>query len=527
MNSKHSFSQQSVARSAGTFGAVTMLSRVMGLVRDMVSASLFGTSGVWDAFVIAFTIPNMFRMMLGEGALSGAFIPLFSKYLHEQGEKSAWEFANKVLTSLSIALIGIILIGWCILGGLLYVDLSDRIHEVILLSIMLLPYMFFICIVGVLMGILNTFYRFVITAFGPVMLNVVMIAAMIILVKIQFWTIHTKVVILTLSVLAGGVCQFGSHFWIARKEGLRYRFIFSIRDESMRQIWLLMVPAVLGLSITQINLVVNRLLALAIGEGAASTLYYSNRLIQLPIGVFGVALATTSFPLMAKHAAQNDLTEFRKVLTHVLKLMLFISIPATIGLMALSLPIIRMIFERNQFDTSSTIDTANVLMFYSLGLVAYCSNITLTRGFYSFQDTKTPVRIGLISLVVNVVLNIALMVPLKQGGLALATSISAFVGFFMMIHALIKKTGSFLTPDLFHTLKTSFVSSVVMAVVSYGSAKIFSTLTGSRTWNNIISGIVPVIIGCGVYLIMAYLLKSEELHSVLRIFKLRLKRTQK
>ncbi len=519
MSSEQNFSKQSMTRCAGTFGAVTMLSRVLGLVRDILSAGLFGTSSAWDAFVIAFTIPNMFRMMLGEGALAGAFIPLFTKYLHEQGKGHAWRFTNRVISILSVVLVVIIIAGWALFALLFRLDISPRLHEVIILSAILLPYMFFICNVGLLMGVLNAFYHFFLPAFAPVMLNVVLIVIMLGLAHISLWSVRAKIIVVAFGVLLGGIIQFSSHFVMARKKGLKYRFMMSLSDEGVKKVWLLMLPAVIGLSINQINLVVDRFLAYIIGEGAASTLYYSNRLIQLPVGVFGVALATTSFPLLAHHVAKKQMGDFKSVLEHVLKMMIFIAVPATVGLMVLSVPIIRMIFERRQFDVASTAMTAQVLFFYSIGLVAYCCNKTIIRAFYSLQDTKTPVRIGLISLLLNVVLNLILMVPLKQSGLALSTSITAFVGFFLLLRSMREKIGGFITPDIFRTLRISLVSALVMAFASYGSLILFRSVTQSNTANNIITGIAPVCLGGAVYVFMAYVQKSSELYKLIRMLR--------
>jgi len=523
MNSDQKITHKSITKSAGVFGAITMLSRVLGLVRDVLSATLFGTSRTWDAFVIAYTIPNMFRTLLGEGALTGAFVPLFTRYLHQDGEKKAWSFVNKVLTILSIILILIILVSWIGSGIILQFNLSLRMREIVILSIVLFPYMFFICDVALFMGILNSFYHFFLPAFSPVIQNIVFIVVMIALVKITFLSLWVKVLILSAGIAFGGVLQFVSHYMMCAKHGMKYKFDFDIRDEGVKKVWTLMIPSVLGLSIYQINLVVDRFLAYIIGEGAASCLYYSNRLIQLPIGLFGVALATTSFPLLSHHAATKKFDDYKNVLSKVLQMMVFIALPASAGLMILSYPIIRMIYEHNEFGRESTVTTASALAFYSIGLAAYCCSKVVIRAFYSLQDTKTPVKIGVITLAVNVILNLILMVPMKQSGLALATSITAFIGLFLMIRNMNKKIGTIFTPELFRSIKISSVSTLAMSIFSYFTYLYLNAILPASKTAFLTAGLVPVAVGAAIYMASAFLFRSEELGELLAIIKNKLK----
>ncbi len=518
MNSDRKFSRRSLVRSAGMFGSVTMVSRVLGLIRDVLSAGLFGTTAIWDSFVIAFTIPNMFRMLLGEGALAGAFVPVFTEYLHKKGESQAWHFANKVISLLSLVLLVIVVVGWCGCGVVLQFDISSRLRDILVLSMVLLPYLFFICNVGLLMGILNAFYHFFLPAFNPIILNVVLISFILGLNQLGDISLRSKAVILSFAVILGGILQFASHFMLVKKKGLSYKFSFSLSDEGVRKVWTLMLPAVIGLSITQLNLMVDRFLAYLIGAGSASFLYYSNRLIQLPVGVFGVALASTSFPLLADNVVTGKMDEFKNNLSHVIRMMLFIAIPATCGLIVLGKPIIRMIFEHNEFDSFSTSSTAIALSYYSIGLVAFCCNKIIIRAFYSLQDTKTPVRIGLLALGLNVVLNLILMVPLRHGGLALSTSITAFISFFLLLWKMKKRIGVFLDRSFFRSIRISVVSSLLMTISIYMGYSYLSMTFKNGLWNNILVGGVSVLIGSGVYFLSSYLLKSEEINDLFRMF---------
>ncbi len=518
MNSDKKFSRRSLVRSAGLFGSVTMVSRVLGLVRDVLSAGLFGTTAVWDSFVIAFTIPNMFRMLLGEGALAGAFVPVFTEYLHKKGESEAWHFANRVITLLSLVLVAIVIAGWCGCGLILQFEISSRLRDILILSMILLPYLFFICNVGLLMGILNTFYHFFLPAFNPIILNIVLISFILGLNRLASVSLGTRAVILSCGVIVGGILQFASHFMLVKRKGLSYKFSFDLSDRGVKKVWTLMLPALVGLSITQLNLMVDRFLAYLIGAGAASFLYYSNRLIQLPVGVFGVALASTSFPLLTHNAVSGKMDEFKDNLSHVIRMMLFIAIPATFGLIILSKPIIRMIFEHNEFDSFSTSSTAVSLIYYSIGLGAFCCNKIIIRAFYSLQDTKTPVRIGLFSLCLNVILNLLLMIPLKHGGLALSTSITAFVSFFLLLGNLKKKIGGFLDKSFFRSIRVSAVSSLMMMIAVYWGYSYLATIFKVGLWGNIIVAGGGVLIGSATYFLSSYLLKSEEIDSLFRMF---------
>ena len=304
------------------------------------------------------------------------------------------------------------------------------------------------------------------------------------------------------------------------KKGLKYSF--SLRfSEGVKRVWLLMLPAIIGLSITQINLMVDRFLAFKIGEGVASSLYYSNRLIQLPIGVFGVALATVSFPLLAHHAASKSMNDFKQVLSNVLKITIRVALPATAGLLLFAYPIIRMIFEHKEFDSSSTAKTAFALSFYCLGLIGYCSNKIIIRAFYSLQDTVTPVRIGLVGLTVNIILNLILMIPLKGGGLALSTSITAFLSFFLLIFYLKKKIGSFLNHDFFRSIKITLVCTLVMAFCSFVCYRLMSGWMEPVGIYNIIFGFVPVCVGIAVYILCLFVIDKSELDELLHLFHLK------
>ncbi len=510
-------------RSAGLFGVLTMISRILGFVRDRLFAGLFGTSVYADAFIIAFTIPNMFRMLLGEGALSGAFIPVFTKKLHDDGEDSAWLFANRMLTILSVVLILLILLVCLILGGFLFFDISLRMREIVILSIILLPYMFFICNVGLLMGVLNTFYHFFLPAFAPAILNAIIIVTLLVLQFANHLHEHTQVVIVSFSVLFGGFVQFMLHILAANKKGMKYRFSLKI-SQGVKQVWFLMLPAILGLSITQINLVVDRLLALMIGTGVTSCLYYSNRFIQLPIGVFGVAIATASFPMLAKYASANKIADFKYVLSQSLKMTFMIALPATAGLMAMSYPVVRMLFEHKQFDSQASQATAFVLFFYCIGLVGYCSNKVIIRGFYSLHDTVTPMRIGLLGLAMNIVLNLLLMIPLKGGGLALSTSVTAVVTLFLLGYALHKKIGTFLSEDFYRAVAGSLVCSIIMGVLVYAFYLILEHVIPQMPVKILITGLVPVVCGAVAYMGMMYFLNKEDVLKILEIFRIRKRR---
>lgn len=432
-----------IARAAGVVSGATLLSRILGFARDLIIAKAFGAGPATDAFFAAFRLPNMLRELLGEGALSAAFIPVFTESFAARGRESAWRLAWTVLTLLAVLLIlvsvvGILLAPWLIrLLAPGFQGMPSTHDLAVSLTRIMFPYILFIGVAALFMAILNSQGHFAAPALSPAMLNVAMIACALFLTPY----VDPPILALAIGVLIGGVAQLLIQIPVVWKHGMGAHRGIDFGDPAVGRIARLMTPGVAGLAVTQINVFVGTLLASLMGEGGISILYYAFRLIQLPIGVFGVAIATAAFPAMARQAANRSLEEVGATVAYAIRLVLFVTLPAMVGLMVFRVPIIQLLFERGAFTRTVSLATAEVVLFYAFGLGAYVSNRILVPAFYSLQDTATPVKIGMVAVIVNMTLSLLLMRPMGLAGLALATALSSFVNLGLLLIALRRRLG--------------------------------------------------------------------------------------
>lgn len=492
-----------VTRPAAVFSGFTIISRILGLVRDILAASIFGASVFWDAFVVAFTFPNLFRRIFGEGALNAAFVPVFSEYMHEHGKKEAWRVANIIVTLLTVVLI-VLCLG--VFGVLTFTrfffPLSERLDLILKLSQIVFPYVIFICLIGLFMGILNTFHHLVVPALSPVIFNIVIITGLLSTRKLAP---DTQVILLAFAVLIAGFIELGIHIPVLRNKGMHYRSLFIWKHPAVKKILWLMAPMVLGFGITQVNIVVDRFLALWLGTGKVSTLYFGNRIMQLPLGIFGVAMAVASLSVMSKQAVRKDLTALKDTLNYSLRIVFFISLPACAGLIVLRNPIVRILFERKAFTSLDTSSCSMVVLCYSLGLFAYLGLKIVTQCFYALQDTRTPVKIGVVMVGLNLVLNLILMIPLKEAGLALATSICAVVNMSLLLILLSKKLKGFYFRNLSYSFIRSGLSALIMGIGCWFLAE--------KVWKidkNIFLLLGIILIGLVLYFLTSIFLGAKE-----------------
>ncbi len=416
-------------KSTAITGGMTLISRISGFLRDAIMARFVGTSIAADAFFVAFRIPNFLRRIFGEGAFSQAFVPVFSEYRVRGKAEETQVFIDHVAGILALALFVVTLIGVivapilvAILAPGFTVDPSKFAVTVDMLRITF-PYLLFVSLVAMAGGILNTYGRFGVPAFTPVLLNLSLIGAILWLAPY----LSNPVMALAWGVFIAGVVQLLFQLPFLARLGLLPRPRVALHDEGVRRVFTLMAPAIFGSSVAQINLLVNTLLASFLVTGSVSWLYYSDRLLEFPMGVFGIALATVVLPhLSQKHAAKSK-EEFSNTLDWALRLALFIGLPAMVGLLVLSGPMLITLFRYGAF-TAYDVDMAQQsLLAFSVGLPAFILIKILAPGFYARQDMKTPVRIGIIAVIVNIGLSLALVLPLAHTGLALATSLAGFV----------------------------------------------------------------------------------------------------
>ena len=495
-------------KSTGVIGSATAVSRVLGFVRDIVIANFFGTAVYAQAFVVAFRIPNLLRDLVGEGATNAAFVPVLTEELTKKGRDEFFRLAQVILNILFLSLLALTAIG--ILASPVIVRLiapgfladEAKFQVTVALTRVLFPFLLLVGLWAYAMGVLNTLGKFAAAAFGPCLLNLSMILC-------AMW-FGENVFGLATGVLAGGLLQLAIQVPSLYASGWKARFSFEFSHPKAKQAGILLVPRALGACVYQVNVFVSTILASlssVVGEGAVAALYYANRVWQMPLAVFGIALAQAALPAMSRHVAANDTARLKETLSFSLKFLFFILIPSSAGLMALSEPITRTLFERGAFTHYSTAITSSALFFYATGLVA-CGGIKiLVSAFYAMHDTMTPLKTAAAALAVNLILNIALMFPLRTGGLALATSVSAVFNFAMLYVMLQKRIGDFGTGAIVSSFLKVTLSGVVMASALKGLTWYWPEMTVLRLGLSIAAGIA-------VFAIAAFVFDVKELKEV-------------
>ncbi len=516
-----------VVKAAGIVGALTMVSRVFGLVRDMVIAAFFGASWMTDAFWIAFRIPTTLSRLLGEGSLTASFVPVFTEYLHKKTKDEALDLAYNAFTILSIILTFVSVLGIIfspfIISIIGYGFISDprQFALAVFLNRLMFPYIFIISLGALCMGILNSFRRFASPALSPVMWNISIIAAALGLRSF----FAEPITALAVGVLIGGMLQLALQWPFLRKCGVKLKFRFNFRHPGLKQIGLLMIPAMLGAGITTINVFVSSTLASMLPGGSVTYLFYADRIMELPLGVFAIAIGTAVLPSFSRHVAAGNMDELKSSISFSLRLMLFLTIPSTFALMALNLPIISVLFQRGAFNTQAAIYTSQALFFYGMGLWAFSIVRVFVQSFYSLQDAKWPMRAAIIAFVINLIFSLALMYPMKHKGLALANSLSAVFNVFILSFVLRRKIGKFLDSSFYISILKIITSGVIMI----GAILLIDYFLPWNTYANFKTRLIyltcTIVFGAGVFFTSAYLLKSPESHSLVNMLKNRLTRS--
>ena len=461
-----------VARAAGVVGAATLLSRVMGYVRDMVMSWAFGTSAAADAFYVAYRIPNLLRELLAEGSMSAAFIPVFTETLTKGTKEEARHLANAVFARLLVILvivtgIGIIFAPYivkAIAWGWKIENQREKFLMASTLTQMMFPYLLFIGLAALAMGMLNSLRSFLYPALSPVMLNVMTIGSVVLLAP----RMPEPIMGAAIGVVLGGMCQFLIQLPGLRKQGMMLKPQFSPSHPGVRKIGKLAVPVLLSSSVTQLNIFISTILASFLATGSITFLFYGMRFIHFPLGIFGVAIATAVLPTLSAQAAKQEMEDFRDTLSLGLRLVFFIMFPAMAGLIMLRVPIVNLLLEHGEFNRMSTIGTASALLYYAVGLWAFAGVRVLSQAFYSLQDTKTPVRIAMLALAANIVLSVVLIqTPLQHGGLALANSLAAALNITLLTKRLRKKIGRMDGRRIFASLLKIVPASIVMGAIGW------------------------------------------------------------
>jgi len=512
--------KEKVTRAAWIVSSATLLSRLLGFVRDMVVAYFFGAGLSADAFFVAFRIPNLLRRLVAEGALTVSFIPVFTDYLTNRSREEAFALARVILTFLSLVLVILSILG-VLLAPLIvrvfapgFTAAPDKFALTVLLTRILFPYIFFIGLVALAMGLLNALGRFAAPALAPVLLNLGMIASMLLL-RDYF---DPPILALAVGVLIGGLLQVLLQAPYLIKEGSRLGFSFDFRHPGLKKIGLLMAPAAFGAAVYQFSVFISTLLASFLPQGSVSALYYADRLVQFPLGVFAIALGSAVLPSMSRQAASADMEGLIDTLSYALRLVFFISLPAMVGLIVLAEPIIRVLFQRGHFETHATALTAAALVAYAFGLWAFSGVQIMVRAFYSLQDTKTPVKIAIISLLVNIVLAVLLMKPLKHVGLALATSVSSMLNLIILTYVLRQRLGRIQGRSIINSLLKNLAAAVVMGLPIYLVRQYYYQSSASLL-NLVMLVLGEVVLGMAVYLALTFWWRSPEFTYIRSFFR--------
>lgn len=541
--------QTSVARSAGIVSIAVMFSRVLGLVREMIFARYFGAGFLNDAYQVAFRIPNVLRDLFAEGALSAAFVKVFTDYQVHKSEKEAWKLASLVMNALAVVLSVITILG--ILFARQFVDLiaagfsPEKAALATTLTQIMFPFILLVALAAVAMGVLNTKGIFGIPASASTVFNIVSIFVGL---GLAYWlsgggwlnsasqdevpptTAQWAIIGMAIGTLIGGAAQFLMQIPSLFKIGFRFSPVLSFTDEGVRRVMALMTPAILGTSAVQINVLVNTFFVSDI-DGGISWLGYAFRLMQFPIGVFGVAVGTASVPVLSRMASEGKFDDFRQTLSSSLKLVFLLTLPSACGLIVLGQPIISLIYEHGgKFTAADTNMTALALAGYAVGLTGYAAIKVLSPAFYALDDAKTPMIIALCSIAVNALASYGFRQVLDNYGyghvgVALATSSVALVNFFALALMMRKRISSIDGGEIISSFIKIAVASAIMSAVCYFSYYLLASQFGEKTLiSKFVEALVPIVLGGMTFLLMAKVLRVEEVSKLYNAFARKLGR---
>jgi putative peptidoglycan lipid II flippase len=522
---------RNVTRAAGVVGAATLLSRIFGYIRDMVLASFFGAGMAADAFIAAFRIPNLLRRLVGEGSLSIAFVPVFTETLVKKDREDGLRLAVSALKLLLVCLAGITVIG--VLAAPLIIQIvapgfsssPEKMALTVSLTRIMFPYVILIGLVALCMGILNVMGHFAAPAFAPVLLNLAMIGAVF---GVSRFSDSETVQVLGLAggVLLGGGLQLVLQLPYLVKYGVRFWTPSGLWHPAMKKVGILMLPTIFGAAVYQINILVGTLLASLLPEGSVSYLYYADRLVQFPLGIFAQAAATAVLPSLSRQAANSDHTGMGDTFGHSMSLVLFITIPAMLGLIALRDPIVALLFKRGAFDIQATRLTSDALLYYALGLWAFSAVRIVVPTFYALQDTRTPVITATIAIAANIILGMALMGPMKHCGLALATSLASMINLVLLVAVLRKKLGVIRWRLIFFSVLKTLVASGAMSLAAVLAIQtMVPDISGVGTLRLLMGIGTAIGGGMAVFCGAAWLLKIPEWQKMTGLIKRSLSRS--
>jgi putative peptidoglycan lipid II flippase len=506
-----------IAEAAGLAGAATLTSRLLGLAREQVLAALFGASDEMDAYLVAFRIPNLVRDLFAEGAMSAAFVPTFTRHLTLHGKSGAWRLANNVLTALLLITGFIVIVGSIFAVPLVtayaqnFAAVPGKLELTIFLARVMFPFLILVALAVAVMGMLNSLRHYFVPALAPATFNIVAIVFAFGLTPLMPFFGYPRIMSMALATLVGGLVQLIVQMPALWREGFRYRPLLDPSDPRLRRVLVLMGPGTVGVAATQLNLFVTTLFATSQGTGAVSWLQYAFRVMYLPLGLFGVSIATAVLPAAARQAATDNREALRSTVSRGLSLMLMVNIPAACGLAILSHDIVRLLFERGHFTPHDTDATAAALRIYALGLVGYSTARIVSPVFYTLGRSRVPVMLSVISVSVNVALSIVLIRSMGFVGLAMATSMAALTNATLCLFLLRAQLGGIGGRRLAASFgKVTLASLTMSAVVLAVNRSLAASIPGGSAVSQAAALAVTITVGVAALVAAARLLKIEE-----------------
>ncbi len=527
---KTSSNTAGVARSAGMVAIAVFCSRILGLVREQVFASLFGASTAMDAFVVAFRIPNLLRDLFAEGALSAAFVTVFTEYEHKRSKEETWLLVNNVLNVLLVLLSVITLLGMYFAPDLVrllaphFSSIPGKIALTTHLTRIMFPFLIMVSVSALMMGLLNTRGKFFIPSMSSSCFNfgTIFIGGGLALIFPHFGL--SAITGMAIGTLVGGLLQVLLQLPLLLKEGFRPRIFINLRDPGLRRIGKLIIPAIIGMSATQINIFINTNFASRCPNGSVSWLNYSFRLMQFPIGLFGIALSIATLPVLSALATNKRIKELGKTLVSSLSMAFACTVPAAIGLWILAVPIVRIVFQRGHFNIFDTLMTAAALKYYAIGLLAYSGVKIIVPAFYSLNDTKWPVIGSFLTVVINLIVVIATLKFLQHRAIALSTSVSVIVNFFFLLVVLYKKIGGYPLRELIVSFLKIAFSAIIMGAVIYKLYYVLGLQEGTELWIDMSKVCLEIVTAIIIYAGLLSVLKVPALAEVTRAVVNKIKR---
>lgn len=508
-------------RSIATVSSYTVISRILGFIRDVLIARFLGTSFITDAFFVSFKLPNLFRRLFAEGAFNAAFVPIFSKTLEKKRLKVAKEYAEQIFSVLFFTLIALLIfvelnLNWImkiIVPG--FIATPKRMELAIYFTHITFPFLLFISLSALLSGILNSLGKFAAAAFAPILLNICMIIALYFFSETGETPAHS----LAWAVLLAGITQFILLYFFTKKANVKIKLRIPKLTPQVRRLLRIMIPGAIGAGIMQLNLFIDMIIASLLPTGSVSFLFFADRLNQLPLSLIGVAIGIVLLPILSRQLQMNALNEAINTQNRCLEFGLLLVFPATIGLIMLSHPIISVLFERGEMQSWQIIEISKVLIAFVCGLPAYVMIKVFSTSFFARHDTKTPVYGALIAMVFNLVLNLILIIPFKHVGIAIATAISAWINMIFLTYKLIKKDFLVFDLQLLHFLPRVVIACLILVFSLYFGFSLTQDLFLGSEFSRILALSLLTIGGFFIYMISAHLVKAVNLMQLLNTIK--------